>query len=542
VLQTEQYMQRHGAAEGSTHTKMLRQQLNEDKFQREKELVAHFEQLICQADVFARGEKLSQLERQSVKALCQSALSSLVQAVYSKLDEVGRHYASEAEVDAAFSSGSGAKTLNALPEHDGNVAARRSVRDWCEEQQEMRGQTITVELLLARFSDRPFGWAELDVLGVLAELVAAGKLELLQNQERVSPGKGTTRQLSSGSGRKSFVVRLQRQVPAAMLQSARELFKLTAEGKSPASDAEALFAQYQQLLPRQAQELKDFLARSKPAYPFHAMLQELVAFFERLQGFKQHQDFFAQLHKAADTYEDYADDLKDLQGFYNHQYAVFDKNSALLAQLAPEMVHIHDATLLANYAKAQQAMGASAQQIVKMMPQVGHLLKPVEDRLSEHREAHRQRVNSAIDASLASLKATYAADAEALTPLWQDWQTLREEVAQAHSIDSIVARQARIEALEQKVHHYIQQQAQLAKQAEQAQPAKAAEVHDVDTPTPAPTPAPVVPASKPVALVYPVRLATKALIETEDDVQRYLDTLGIELRKHLREDKRVQLK
>ncbi len=533
VLQTEQYFLRHSSSEGSTHMKKMREQINEDKIQREKELVKHLEQLVCQADVFAGGEKQQNLNRQSVKLLCEEALSSLVQAVYNKLDLVGRHYASEAEVDAVFNSDG--KMKNALPEHDGNAAARSAMLDWCSDQQEVRGQTITLDTLLDRFSNRSFGWAELDILGILAELMGSGKLELRKNKERVTPGKGTARQLLSGSGRKSFVVRLQRQVSTAVLNTAKALYKESAEGKSPDSDPEGLFRQYQNLLPQQLKQLQDFASHSQPRYPFHKELLDYVALLSTLIEADTHQDLFETLHKRADDYDDYLDDLRDLNSFYTHQRDVFDKQMALLSRLAPEMGHIQDATLKGNYEKAQEMMSTGDRRILQNMPQVGHMLDPVEARLTELLQEKRDSVTAAIAQSLESLKATYREDVDSLSSYWQRWQDLQTEVDQASSMDTLVARHTRIGSLEQQVHDHITAQIEHAKE-------KAAVFDDAETPAVTPTSSVSKPASKPVETLSVVSLAPKRLIETEDDVDAYLDKLGATLRKHLRQNKRVQLK
>lgn len=66
-----------------------------------------------------------------------------------------------------------------------NLAAHEEMQNWLV--QEVRShRRVSIRMLLEKFMARPCGWSELDVLGVMAELVNKGKAELRVARETIN--------------------------------------------------------------------------------------------------------------------------------------------------------------------------------------------------------------------------------------------------------------------------------------------------------------------------------------------------------------------
>ena len=75
---------------------------------------------------------------------------------------------------------------------------------------------VSIRSLTDKFLKRPFGWSELDTLGVLAELVNLGKVELRKAQATVNPKEsGLVVKLRSRAGVDEYLVRLCNEVDPA---------------------------------------------------------------------------------------------------------------------------------------------------------------------------------------------------------------------------------------------------------------------------------------------------------------------------------------
>ena len=459
-----------------------------------------------------------------------------MQHVYPKLDEMAVHYAREQDVDTAFLHPAQADLSGQNP----NQRAHSAVLNWFAEQA-LRKALVTVATALEQFAQPPFGWAELDTLGLLAELVQAGKLELRQHQQRLKPEKGLAQRLLAKQGRKEVLLMLQQEIAPVLLKQARNLLDQEFALVSPPHDPERLFSAFSEQVRTQLATLEGYLRRSASHYPCHAALQATHARLQLLSRPQHYQDFFEVLGREAEALDGHGDQMADFESFFGGQIEVFDRNRAALQALATEVPHLHDATLRQNYAQAEAIMSAPAERLYRELQKVSFLLEPVQQAVTQLRQEKQAAVTQAIAQAEARLQALYAESAPAagFAPVWeQALQPLRQlahEVAQAVQIDTVLARELRVAVLEtqasEALTRWLQQQA--AAQVVADTPAAA---------TPAKPVAPPAPVARPVAYVYPAQLDDHPLLESQADVERYIAKLKDQLLQTLAAGKRIQLR
>lgn len=83
---------------------------------------------------------------------------------------------------------------------------------------------VTIKALIDKFLSRPYGWSEFDILGVMAELVNPGKLEIRLAQATVNfRESGLVAKLRSRKGLNEYTVRLGEVINSASLKAAKDL-------------------------------------------------------------------------------------------------------------------------------------------------------------------------------------------------------------------------------------------------------------------------------------------------------------------------------
>lgn len=528
LLQTERYFQLHGGGGGSTITQRINDQFLNEKTSREKEIQHKLERLITQSDVFTGGEKAPKIERGSAGNLFTDALRRLVLNVYPKLEQIQAHYEKEADVDAALT-----EPVNQQSDLKGetlNHQARQTMINWFSDQQ-LRQAVVTVSRLTEHFEQKPFGWAELDALGVMAELIYAGKLELRLNQQRQSLEPGLTKRLRSKQGGAEHILQLQREISLEDIRQTQLLLKEEFDQVSPPQDAEELFKVFRGVLQQQSAKLQAYSQKSRDIYPCHELLLETNKVQLALLGPAHYQEFFDVLSQYRARLQGHHDHYQDLESFYEGQKAVFDKGLAQLEALETDIDHVQDDTLRKNYDDARAILYAKNDTVYRLLPKVSLLLAPVIQGVEKLLNQAREQALSQLATAGDNLRQAYASltDNPAFTALLAPLERLEREVEQAKSIDTVLARGSQLQSLEARIHDQAKDLI------------KPIPVDPIDDPINPISPSRPEPPPKPIQVVHPVKLAVRPLLETESEVEAYIDRFSAELRRLIRENKRIQL-
>ncbi len=90
-------------------------------------------------------------------------LEALINATYSKLGYVKSPFESDGEVERILRKGGEAQTFE---DESPNALAHAGVHAWLSERDRFK-QRVSLRALLNHFGSAPYGWTDLDVVGVL---------------------------------------------------------------------------------------------------------------------------------------------------------------------------------------------------------------------------------------------------------------------------------------------------------------------------------------------------------------------------------------
>ena len=71
-----------------------------------------------------------------------------------------------------------------------NELAKREIYEFIELQDDLKKQ-VRVKILYDRFQDKPYGWKQLDIAGLIAELLKEQQIRIRYNAEYLEPGEDT---------------------------------------------------------------------------------------------------------------------------------------------------------------------------------------------------------------------------------------------------------------------------------------------------------------------------------------------------------------
>ncbi len=215
LVKTDEYLRLKNSSNLSPSIQRILIARGDENSKRRQELKVILEDLITLADVFAYGSKL-EIRNRDAKNVLTEGLTYLVDNVYQKLGYVTSGFENEDQVSNALICDTQKQDITGQPT---NAAAHSEMRAWLMEEARLHCQ-VTIRALVKKFASRPYGWSELDTLGVMAELANKGVVELRHAQANVNlREKDLVAQLRSRKGMDQYTVRLADVIDPASLKT-----------------------------------------------------------------------------------------------------------------------------------------------------------------------------------------------------------------------------------------------------------------------------------------------------------------------------------
>jgi len=525
LVKTDEYLRR---TDQSTLTASLKTVLairGEQNSKRRSDIEAKLRNLIAQADVFANGSQV-QVSTRDTRTVLTEGLVYLIGNVYTKLTYVESGFATEDEVNHALTRETEVQNLQG---NHPNQAAHGEMESWLGNEGRSH-RRVSIRGLLEKFTSRPCGWSELDVLGIMAELINKGKAELRRAQETVNPQeRGLVARLRTKAGQDGYLVRLCQEIDPMSLRVARDLANdlLTS---APPTDPLKLYDQYHQVFQQGCSDLQSWLHQAeRDQLPFVALLKQHLEALHNLLETDGTAPFFNAIRDQREQIEAYTDDGHKLKSFFTAQLPIFLQARADLAKLEPELRHISDAGLLTQVDQARSLL--SLPDPTAQIPQLGGLLKPAQDQVQAILQQQVTAVQQ-VGERVREQVGTYAQAAHGavidrldLTTMTQGIEQVTRAATSAVSIDSAIARRSDLENLYSTLIQQVDQQATQILEQLKEQPDPEHPVVQV----------------KPIVAVKVARVTSKPVLETAADVEAYLTALRGTLMREIEQENRIRL-
>ena len=521
-VKTKEYINRKTSSSLTPSIQSILRKRGDENSKRSEDIKTILEDLISRADVFACGSKVN-VSNRDAKNVLNEGLNYLVRNVYKKLDYVKSGFENEDHISNALTCDCEDQDIYSQP---GNGPARSEMQTWLRDETRLHRQ-VTIRALRDKFAGRPYGWSELDTLGIMAELANTGKVELRHAQGNVNLREsGLVAQIRSKKGIDEYTVRIAEEIDPASLKIAKdmanELLNIT-----PPADPQLLFNAYQEAFKNRRRELSVWLQQAEAGLPFASLLQSNLQFLDDFLAKDSPADFFRMFRPRRDDIEDYIEDSDKLNSFFTNQIKVFQKASDDLKTLEPQLRHINDQNLLQQVESVKRILAMSDP--TSKIPQLPTLLKPVQEKVKEVLRSQIYQVQtkskSVCDEVSKYITSAYQEVSGELdiTSITQEVNRVVADVNNAATIDSVIARESELERMKAQIFERVDK--------------KATEIVQRQAKTNNDTP----PVVKPIVAVKVANVTPKSVLETPQDVDDYLKALRDALLDKIQQNNRVRL-
>ena len=338
VLKTEKYIkQKSGVKQTEVQNRIITNKGNE-VLERKKRVKTLIEQAIIESTFFSAGQILD-LTTNSVTAKVEEALKIVVENTYTKLHFVKEHANNETEIYKRLNSGQ--EKLS-----DPNEQARKDVDNYLQIQNQMNMST-TMQNIVTRYTKRPYGWAELDIAGLVADLVATNKVQMFFNGAVIQPNEREAVDFLTNDKKISKVeIKVKAQIDSAIIQQiwtiSRDLFEM----QDLSDDGEKLANQVKDEMTKLVDGLRDLKSKyTNDEYPDKQTVEIGIETFNNLKSELDVKTFFDKLINKDENLKEWKSSYKLVKSFFGSQKPIFDEALRVASLYDRNAVYVDNAEL-----------------------------------------------------------------------------------------------------------------------------------------------------------------------------------------------------
>lgn len=499
-------------------TKNIHRSIADENRDRRERLKNVIEQLVLDADYFVAGQKVEINTTTPSTALDQS-LEYLITNTFSKMAYIGKiSDEPKRELQAILRSNDVQKTAIAASSN----SAIEEVRDFIT-LSDRANHRIVLSEMLEKFRIRPYGWADDEVLILLAQLLVLGEIQFVINASPIA-NDNVFDQIASKSKQRSITLVRRKMTDPKLLQQCRSLGKDVFSEMGPDSE-DGLF----EFLKGKSRDWLSALTNYKSladtgSYPGQAEINDGLNLLKALLVMDEPSKFIERFLENKNDLLDLSENYHDIDNFYRLQRSTWDKLRSSYTRFDFNRLELErDSTALNALSRMKEIL--SAPNPYSLVHEADGLISAVEKintgLITNRREDALKQINdflSHVDKDAANAGADPALKRTALSPL----EKLRDSVRQQESV------------------------AHISQAVQEAERAYDNALHDIETfiskiPTKPNDDTPK-PAVKPHRVIKPSLLVKSSSLETQEEINSFVESLKNELQAAFDRGERIQIR
>jgi hypothetical protein len=543
-IKTDRFLKQNSGQRPEQEYLLREKQL--ENIEREKRLRHDIELLFAEAQLYAIGAKL-QPKSSTPSAMLEEAYKYVIENTFGKLNllrptpgDVLR------ELQSVLTADDMAQISLDLSDMECNPEATREVELFISLKIE-RNEAVFLRDIIHRFTRRPYGWQENEILLLVARLGLAGKISFTINNGDL-PLKKAYEPFTSVRKRGEIRIQKVRQHDERQLKNAASLVKNIFNKTFTGSGEKELAELITQELKKWQEQLKSFNNKAQAGhFPGKQQIEQGLALVADLLEQSNSFSLIQRSLEQANSLEDFAEDFEDLDDFYNSQFQTWlTLSKALNDQFKANRSALEkDESAQKALSELERIYGMAApyDQLRHINPLVEQVQKINEQLVLDKRQLAHEQIDqriSRVQSALSEAGAPSELQNQALRPL----QLCKKRIDSTGSIPQMISEQLEAESYEVEAEEQINRYIEMLRRKGPTKPVepdqnKGTGGNIAESSAPAVVPKRTVTIS-PADIM--ANLDNMAFIETEAQIDQYIKRLHDKLLKAIREGDRVRIK
>ena len=307
--------------------------------QYEKKAQEELAKAITAARFYVDGEQVDIKGTDAVYKLNQ-ALEQLVMHVYSDLQLITKNIDSDADISAILNSPNG--VLSGMGNAEDNSGAAAKVEEYLE-MQDIKKLSTSMQDIQSRYQAIPYGWKEIDIAAIVAQLICAQKVTIKYSGTTIQPNNPKLVDMLRKKSEIGRTIVSKRQVPSAQnIKTVKAFLRDYFEIMDIPEDEDGLITFITKRFTEQKEHYEKLLANyTNKRYPDQHLLTVAIKLVDEVLS--QQKDNIALIDcivKKQDALLDSKEDLQGVEGFFKQQVAIFDAAVSLEADLKSDLDYL----------------------------------------------------------------------------------------------------------------------------------------------------------------------------------------------------------
>ncbi|MFB5088357.1 BREX system P-loop protein BrxC [Psychrobacillus sp. PGGUH221] len=485
---------------------------------------------------FVNGDKMD-IKGSSVKEKINSAFKQLVDNVYTKLGYVKEYLENERALIPILASDTDQISFDDKIGTNPNELAKREIFDFIDLQDQIQKQ-IRVKIIYDRFQDKPYGWKQLDIAGLIAELLKEQRIRIRYNAEYLEPEIDTNKLLTvfakTSEADKGIILKRVK-VDETLIRTAKRVCKEVFNTTDLADDEDGLVKDIRVLIEIQIAEIDAYKARYEGRkYPGRSLLDKGLEYFGRFDNKLDNASFFMKLNELEDDLAIWEEDIVFVKSFFDtNQKDIFDQGLAGLTKYEENKAYLSEQEV----AEAMDKLRSIVQdpipyRKIKDMPELVYSLEEqINLVLSEKKENTHKKLKADYD-ELSLQAKQYGVSNETKQRVDDYYNGLKGNLDRFTDIFKVDATVSQSTSFKERTEIEIRREIVewQRKKAEEQKQKPGGEVLDP-------------PIIEPIILKENVKVSELVAIttlSTEEDVDKYINTLSNKLKQIIKSNKQIE--
>lgn len=416
----------------------------------EKRAKEYIEDAIANARFYVAGERLT-IKSGNIKDKLDTALSNLVESVYTKLNYIEKNFDSDTEILNILSGQNKQLTIDGKSVNSEAVA---EVEQYLK-MQEIKMLPTSMGDIHKRFSAIPYGWREIDIAATIATLISEQKLTAKYSGNTIQP---SDKKMPDYLRRKSEIDKtlISRRIAPSdtSIKNAREILREYFNVMDIPSDEDGLIKFIIEKFTEQKESFSKLLNTEymHTAYPGKKIVEEAMNLCSELLS--ERKDNIALLNKLIqleDSLLDNSEDMTDVLSFFKNQKNIFDSAVKLIKDMQVEKDYlIPEETAINSLNKIQDIL--KLEKPYKRISELPTLIQDIRNIYENLLNNKKEDIKAEIQSAMAEIhqSADMLKHKDIITKADTALQAKKEAVANATSLTSLDAMVVHINGLKQQ--------------------------------------------------------------------------------------------
>lgn len=308
----------------------------------------NLEYALKNSDFYINGEKTDP-KGSSVKEIINNAMKTLTDSVYTKLYYIKDFIKSTDELQYILNKdyeqiGLGEDLTNK------NELAIKEVYDHIKLQTDISKQ-VRVKPLIDYFGQKPFGWNELDILGIILVLLKDQKINLrYQGSNLTTATSNTVQTIIATSEQDKIIVTLREKIDEELLKEIKNVVRELWSKIDIRDDEDGLAEDIRKLTGFQIEEINSYLAKyGERKYPGKSLLEKGLEYFKELESYPDNIELFKRLIEMEEDLLIWDEDMDYVKSFFKNQKDLFDSGLRTHMLYIDNSDYLNDSTVKEAY-------------------------------------------------------------------------------------------------------------------------------------------------------------------------------------------------